>query len=290
MLGFMLLLTLLFWWIPKGKSKELRRTALQPILPFQKRVSYSPAQKNSLDFAPARIKGAEGRVPTLSASLLQVQDQERRRIARELHDSTAQVLCALAVNLDRASSLALNEEALGILQDSRALLEQVTTEIRTMSYLLHPPMLDELGLEYVLPWYTEGFSKRSGISTRLTLQPDLGRLPREVELALFRITQEALANVHRHSGSATAHISLCRNSESVILVVEDQGCGLPQDALQAGARPYAKLGVGIAGMRERAGQLGGSVTISCNSGTTVQAVLPLQEASAAAPEARFAVA
>jgi signal transduction histidine kinase len=152
-------------------------------------------------------------------------------------------------------------------------VEATTQEIRTMSYLLHPPMLDELGLEYVLPWYIEGFSRRSGISVDLQVPKGFGRLPRDTELALFRITQEALANVRRHSGSDNAHVRLSRQADSVMLEIQDEGRGLPPDAQIGFDRGGGGLGVGLAGMRERVRQLGGTIEVTCAGGTTVRAVL-----------------
>jgi signal transduction histidine kinase len=149
-------------------------------------------------------------------------------------------------------------------------------EIRTVSYLLHPPILDELGLEGVLRWYAQGFSGRSGIEVRTHIRECRGRMPYEVELALFRIVQEALTNVHRHSGSPTADITLVREDSSVILEITDQGKGVPAPVLEATPETMATLGVGIAGMRERVRQLQGTLSITASSkGTTIRVVLPL---------------
>lgn len=232
---------------------------------------------------PGSASTAEGMAPPtaedllrdFSASLLHLQDEERRRIARELHDTTAQTLGALAMNLERLQFLVRDSEAGTLITESKKLVEQVTAEVRTTSYLLHPPILDDLGLEYVLPWFTEGFSKRSGVSVQLKIQPALGRLPQEIELALFRIAQEALTNVYRHSGSRTVMVSLLQDARSVTLAVQDHGCGLPPGVLQSAQGRGGSLGVGIAGMQERVRQLGGHLTLSSNRGTCVQAVLPL---------------
>jgi signal transduction histidine kinase len=177
-----------------------------------------------------------------------------------------------------------------LLAESGGFVEEVTQEIRTVSYLLHPPMLDDLGLEYVLPWYAAGFGQRSGIETTLDVQPDLGRLPCEIELTLFRTVQEALANVHRHSGSPRVAIALSLNAHDVTLEIRDQGRGLPRgvlDAVMGATQPVAPIGVGIAGMRERVRQLKGQMQISSTEGgTTIRTVLPVPaRQSAAAPPA-----
>jgi signal transduction histidine kinase len=223
---------------------------------------------------------AEDSYRDLSGRLLRLQDEERRRFARELHDSTAQVLGALAINVDRSLHLARAGEVTrlaDVLRDSGKIVEEVTQEIRTVSHLLHPPMLDDLGLEYVLPWYADGFGRRSGIAVTLDIQPDLGRLPSEIELTLFRIVQEALANVHRHSGSPSVSIALSRTADAATLVVGDRGRGLPRAILEAVmGEASAPIGVGMAGMRGRVNQLSGVLDIASNrQGTTIRAVLPL---------------
>jgi signal transduction histidine kinase len=228
---------------------------------------------------------AEDSYRDLSGRLLRLRDEERRRIARELHDSTAQMLGALAINVDRsitlahAGNLAALQQVLG---ESVHFVEEVTQEIRTVSYLLHPPMLDDLGLQYVLPWYANGFSQRSGIRTDLDIEPTIGRLPSEIELTLFRIVQESLANVHRHSGSPSVFIGLRRDRDSATLVVSDRGSGLPQRVLDASTTGVGSIGVGIAGMRERVRQLRGKMEIASDAGgTTLRTVLPLAEMAAA---------
>jgi len=225
---------------------------------------------------------AEQELGDLSGRLLRLQDEERRRLARELHDSTAQVLGAAAIALDRARScLGGGRVMLGsLLEDSATHLEHATQEIRTLSFLLHPPMLDDLGLEYALPWYVEGFSRRSGIEVRLDVPADLGRMPEEVELTLYRIVQEALANVRHHSGSRAASLTLFRDPGSVTLEIVDQGCGI-RVSLETGS--VVELGVGIAGMRERVRQLGGRIAIQGDEGGTVVRVdLPLPATTASA--------
>ncbi len=214
-------------------------------------------------------KAAEEALHKLSGRLLRLQDEERRRLARELHDSTAQLLVGLSINLSlvRESAGALEPRAQRALAESRTLLDRCLRDLRTVSYLLHPPELDELGLESALASYADGFAQRSGIQVDLDVAPDLGRLPQEAETALFRIVQEALSNIHRHSGSGTASIRLAREPSEVTLKVSDRGRGICADAVP---------GVGIASMRERAQQLGGRLdVVSPNGGTTVRAVIPL---------------
>jgi len=224
------------------------------------------------------LKQAEASLRRLSGRLLHLQDEERRRISRELHDSTAQALAGLAMNLsllsDRVS--ALDPAARRALAESLALTEQCAREIRTVSYLLHPPLLEEVGLASALRWYAEGFTKRSGIRVELDMPPELGPLPRDVEIALFRVAQESLANVHRHADSATACIRLVRSRAEILLEISDQGRGILPGVLEKSAGGGAGLGVGIAGMWERVTQLGGQLTVSSTGqGTTVRATLPV---------------
>ena len=205
---------------------------------------------------------------TLSTRLLDMQDRERRRIARELHDGTAQNLFAMTIGLSRLLQQTIPPDLKGTLEECLALCEQSRQEIRTLSYVLHPPMLDEAGLVSALKWYTGGFSERSGIRVDLALEPDPGRLPLEIETVLFRVVQECLANVHRHSGSALASVRLQRKTDSVILQVQDWGHGIPPEV--------GRAGVGIPGMRERLSQLLGHLEIeSGGQGTTITVTVPL---------------
>ena len=172
-------------------------------------------------------KQAEAALRELSARILKVQDEERRRLARELHDNTAQTLAAIAMNLSvlRQATGTPEERVEKLLTDCDKLVDRSAKEIRTVSYLLHPPMLEEFGLVRAAREYAEGFAQRSGIRVELDLAEDLGRLPRDAELALFRVLQESLGNVHRHPGSATAAIRLARAADTVTLEVRDAGCG-----------------------------------------------------------------
>jgi signal transduction histidine kinase len=233
----------------------------------------------------------------LLGTLLQAQDEERRRIARELHDSTAQTLLGVALTLDRLQKIAprLSEAALALLSESSGLLAQAQREIRTFSYLLHPPALEEAGLAPALRDYVGGFSRRTGIKVDLEIAPELERLSRETELALYRIAQEALANIHRHSGSATARLRLsyerAENADGrLALVVEDDGADGPAPAHAFSAskpRAAEAAGVGLASMRERLRHLSGWVEIAPRkTGMTVRAVIPLENARQASPSAR----
>ena len=211
----------------------------------------------------------------LSLRLLRTQDEERRRIARELHDSTGQKLAALAMNLSviGKSAETLDARARKTLTESLALLDQSAREIRTLSYLLHPPLLDERGLAAAVRWFADGFTQRSGVQVNLEAPADSQRLPEEIEIALFRIVQEGLTNIHRHSGSSTATIRLVVDQSHVQLEVLDAGKGLPKPRSNGYVAP---LGVGITGMRERVKQLGGQMKIESGSrGTTVSVTLPL---------------
>lgn len=220
-------------------------------------------------------KRVETALHQLSGRLLELQDDERRRIARELHDTTAQNLAVLSMNLHSVRDKVFGQRPRQAVVESLALAERCSQEIRTLSYLLHPPLLDELGLMSALRSYTAGFTQRTGIQIELKMD-EIGRLPRDVEITLFRIVQEALTNVHRHSGSPRAEIRVFRDPREVQLQIADAGRGVPPEKLDL-ISDGANLGVGIAGMRERARQLGGHLKIGSSSGgTTITVILPLR--------------
>jgi PAS domain S-box-containing protein len=209
----------------------------------------------------------------LSHELMRTQDAERRQIARDLHESVGQTLAALKMtlsNLDHAH--AENGDIRAHLQQARGLAEDAIREIRVVSYLMHPPMLDEAGLGPTLEWYARGFSDRSNIQATVEVKRDLGRFSQQIETTVFRIVQEALTNVHRYSGSHAATIRVVRSDDQVLVEIADQGCGLHSIAPGRNTR----LGVGIAGMRERVKQLNGVFEMESRPGhgTTVRAVLP----------------
>jgi signal transduction histidine kinase len=225
----------------------------------------------------ARQERAEKAVRGLSGRLLQAQDQERRRIARELHDSTGQSLAALTMILSklRKKASGVNPELSSELDESERITRSVSDELRTTSYLLHPPLLDEMGLQAGLRWYIEGFKGRSNIKVSLNLPKNLERLPADLELMIFRVVQECLTNVHRHSESPSATISLCNSNGMLKLEIRDQGKGMPADRLVAVTGP-GTVGVGLRGMRERVKAFGGELEIMSDSqGTVVRAVIPL---------------
>ena len=219
----------------------------------------------------------------LSARLMHAQDQERRRIARELHDSTAQTLSALAVNLALLKQHADEPggRASDLLAESEALVDEASREIRTVAQLLHPPQLEEAGLAAAVRGYSTSFAERSGVDLDLDVPLALtARLPQDVETAIFRILQEGLTNIHRHSGSPTAGVRLALEDSEVTLEVRDQGRGMPLEILDTSGS-IAGLGVGVAGMRERVRQLGGRLEIASGSaGTTVKAILPVSDGHA----------
>lgn len=215
----------------------------------------------------------------LSVRLLKAQDEERRRIARELHDGVGQLLAAMTMSVPKllANNSNLDEESIKIVKEVESLIEEALRDIRTMSYLLHPPLLDEIGLAPALQWYVGGFSERSSIGVQLEMDPELGKLPRDIDLSLFRIVQECLTNIHRHSGSPTANISLSRFGNDVILKIRDEGNGIPPEVNQK-ITSGDSVGVGIRGMRERLRQFGGRLDVQSDSkGTIVTAVLPARQ-------------
>jgi PAS domain S-box-containing protein len=232
-------------------------------------------------FAAARDiterKRIEKELRQLSGYLLEAQDEERRRIARELHDSTAQNLAAITLNLSLLEeSVGKDERARETLAESISLAQQTLDEIRNISYLLHPPLLDQMGLAAALEYYADGFSRRSGISVTVEISPELGRLPEDVERTLFRVVQECLSNILRHADSPTAKVRVVRNPEGIVLDVVDRGRGMHTPPVEKLDGAPARPGVGIPGMRERVRLLGGQLEIRTGArGTTVHVTLPL---------------
>lgn len=227
-------------------------------------------------------KDAETSLQRLSVRLLQLQDEERRRIARELHDSTGQSLAALVIHLSAVNEriAELDPTSAEILREAMMLSQQASDEIRTLSYLLHPPTLDLAGLPSALKWLIDGFTQRSKLQVDLEMSSELGRLPQNLETALFRIVQESLTNIFRHSGSPSARIRISRHAGVVNLEISDQGAGISPDTLATLNGTGGELGVGIRGMRERVRQLGGSLEIhSGKKGTTIAVALPSGESA-----------
>jgi PAS domain S-box-containing protein len=233
-------------------------------------------------------RNAEEALRKLSGRLLGIQDQERRRIARELHDSLGQYLAGLKIAIDLLSDSPPARKNAELLAECRDILEKSIVETRTLSHLLHPPLLDEAGFSSAASWFVSGFSQRSGIPVSLDLPPDMPRLSEAVEIALFRVLQESLTNVHRHSHAASAEIKVENDAEQITIEVMDHGHGMPARVLQQLKGDGIKLGVGLAGMRERVHELSGNFEVTSDeNGTVIRASVPLalREESATAQEA-----
>ena len=230
-------------------------------------------------------KRAEEAVRLLSARLLQLQDMERRKVARELHDSIGQYFVSLKMNFDFMRSEPSAVERERILEDCRDLLDRGIVEARTLSHLLHPPLLDEAGFLSAARWYVEGFTDRSKIQVKLDTPDNLPRLGKDIELALFRVLQESLTNIHRHSGTRSAEISLTTRDGKIRMTVRDFGKGIPASLLKQFEETRSGTGVGLAGMRERMSELGGTMELSSNGpgGTLLEVMIPLPPADGKAP-------
>lgn len=234
--------------------------------------------------ADRRVQSSLSRLRALTTRLMRAQDDERRRIAQMLHETTAQDLAALKMLLARLgrTSTGLSVADRNILVESSDLADHAMSGVRTLSYLLHPPFLEENGLLSAVRWYSAGFADRSGITIDLDQPPSFPRLPADVEMTLFRVVQEALINIHRHAKSPTARIKLRLDSDLVTLEVEDRGVGMPEEMISRARFEDGLLGVGVAGMRERLKQLGGELEIeSGDHGTLVRARLPVAQPSTA---------
>jgi PAS domain S-box-containing protein len=223
--------------------------------------------------AEEKLAESEKSLRTLSLHLLRTQDEERRRIGRDLHDSLGQMLTAIKMGLQ---SIAPSRERDKQLSRCVQLADDCIKEVRTISYLLYPPMLEELGLRSAIPWYLDGFAGRSGIRTTFTVSAEFDRLSRDVELVLFRVLQEGLTNVHRHSRSSVAHVRLLTEGVNSILEIRDEGKGMSAEvASQATALHSASAGVGLRGMNERLRQLNGRLELSSSKkGTVLRAIVP----------------
>ncbi|HEX4425253.1 MAG TPA: CHASE3 domain-containing protein [Terriglobales bacterium] len=225
--------------------------------------------------AELNARDSEESMRRLTVRLLQLQDEERRKFSRELHDSLGQYLSGVKMNLDMLASTEPAPPRL--LTESIYLLDQAISETRTISHLLHPPLLDEAGFASAAKWYVEGFAQRSGIEVTADLPDGLNRFPKTVELGLFRVLQESLTNIHRHSGSPKAEIALKMLSGNVLLTVRDFGRGVPSELLTIFQAKGTNAGVGLAGMRERIRELGGRLDIqSTGGGTLISVTMPLE--------------
>lgn len=231
--------------------------------------------------AEARLATSEKSLRDLSMHLLRTQDEERKRIGRDLHDSLGQYLAVLKMNLESLESVSETNADGNAEQLASAvrLADDALREVRTISYLLYPPLLEEMGLKSAIPWYLDGFSKRSHIQTTFEVDPNFGRMSPEGELALFRILQESLTNVHRHSGSESAAVRLWRVAGEAVLEIADRGKGIsPQLLREFGDSWAGSLGVGLRGMNARVTQLGGKLEVRSNgNGTVVTARVPVDE-------------
>ena len=252
------------------RESEDRFRALADALDTQVQFRTQELQRRN-----AEILGQSELLRDLSGRMMVTQDQERRRIARELHDSAGQSLAALSMNLARIEQDLKHDPAhlAKAVTDAQERLRILSQEIRTTSYLLHPPLLDEIGLSSALHWYTEGLGERSVLDINLSVADNLQRLDPEMELAIFRLVQECLTNIHRHSGSKTAQIRLAREADKICVEVQDQGQGMSQERI---AEVRSKgAGVGIRGMRERVRQLHGELVIESGAGgTRITATFP----------------
>jgi len=271
----------------RGKAEASRALAYEALQHTNEKLRIEIQERTE---AQQNLQDSERRMRELSLRLLRLQDEEHRRIGRELHDSLGQYLAALKMGLDAThSSLAGNGNTLRALErlaECDHLLDTSIREVRTMSYLLHPPLLEECGLRSAIPSYVEGFSRRSGIRVTVEIAPNFARLGDEAEMALFRVLQESLTNVHRHSGSATALVRAELRDDMAILEVADQGQGIGSEA-RGEAPPRA--GVGLQGMSERVRQLGGELHMESSAGgTTIRAALPITLPQAGEVKARAA--
>jgi signal transduction histidine kinase len=225
-------------------------------------------------------KRAEDAARSLSGRILTLQDEERRKIARGLHDSLGQYLASLKMNLDLLEAGNGNREKLA--SECSEIVEKCLTETRTISHLLHPPLLDEAGFGSAAQWFVDGFAQRSGIEVNIDLPPKLNRLHKDVEIALFRALQEGLTNVHRHSGASAVDIRVLVDTEQVLLEISDNGRGIPKKQLAQLSAGNGATSVGIAGMRERVRELRGSFEIkSGRTGTKVILAIPLLQRDSA---------
>src|SRR5215471_10963802 len=243
---------------------------------LRERATAEEALRRAHDALESLVEQRTAALRRLSVKLLRVQDEERRRIARELHDSLGQDLTAAKISLDMLAQESNLDSS--HLRDARALVDRSISDTRTLSHLLHPPLLDEAGFVSAAKWYVEGFGQRSGISTQLDLPSHMLRLPRRTEVALFRILQEALTNVHRHSGSRAVNVSVTSSDSAVVLTIKDFGVGVPREVLDRFWKT-GNVGVGLAGIRERLKELGGALEINSDiDGTLLKATIPVSPA------------
>jgi len=260
----------------KESASKLRSARDQLEQRVKERTSELSRINENLTWEIKERERAEGDLRNLSAKVLRIQDEERRRFARDLHDGVGQILTGALIAVSQASS---SSEPLPIacqsgLRDVEDLLQQAVREVRTVSHLLHPPLLDESGLFSAVRWYAEGFSKRSGLKLRLEFDERADRFDQDVETGLFRILQEALTNVHRHSQAEAVQIKITAREGRLMLSIKDDGKGMPAEALAMTAN--GSQGVGLSSMRERSALLGGTFNVETNgSGTLIVVSVPI---------------
>lgn len=265
----------------EGGRARMVRLSLNPIKNSHPRtISMVATEMTELVEANEALRSNEESLRQLSSRLLQLQDEERRRISRDLHDITGQKLAFQSMGLSQVLNRKpdiLDEDSRRVLLECSTLSKQVSEEIRTLSYLLHPPLLDELGLSSAVRWYAEGYERRTGIEVKVDIATDFVRLPADAEVTLFRVIQESLTNVHRYSGSLKAYVRLKENADTVELQIGDFGKGMHPDMVDLQSGKRVRLGVGIQGMKERMRLLGGKLEIGSQpqQGTVVTATLPV---------------
>jgi two-component system NarL family sensor kinase len=273
----------------EGRPKLVRFT-LRPLKDSDiHKVGVVATELTELVEANEALKSNEESLRQLSARLLQLQDEERRHIARDLHDVTGQKLAVLSMALSRVLNRPngnLDADSQRALTESLAWSKEVAAEIRTLSYLLHPPLLDELGLSSAVKWYLAGFTSRTGILMETEIPSDIQRLSPDAEVAIFRVLQESLTNVHRYSESPNAVVRMDVTADEIKLEIQDFGKGVQSSRASSPNGSVARLGVGIQGMTERMRQLGGKleITSSPNKGTLVAATIPLSSLAAIPPQ------
>jgi PAS domain S-box-containing protein len=261
-------------------TKHGRRIVVESRQALQRDEQGRPSRIIEVNRDITARREAEESLRNLSARLLQLQDEERRRIARELHDTTGQSLSALAIHLSAVKDRIAGKDpvASDILGEALTLSQEASDQTRTLSYLLYPPTLDFSGLKSALEWFVEGFAQRSKIRVDLDLSLGQERVPQSLETTLFRIVQESLTNIYRHSGGSSAMVRGRRQGNLVSLEISDNGKGIPPELLASLNGPGGQVGVGIRGMKERARQLRGRLRIkSSETGTTIIVVLPIPE-------------
>lgn len=267
------------WGTAHGNGPFVKHDPIHNAILLQSFLAVLSVSGLSLAAVISERARAEYALRNLSRRLMQLQDEERRRLARELHDSTGQNLVALQMNLAALNQRISRSDrgSADLLADSIGILDRVVKEIRTLSYLLYPPLLDEAGLPSALQWYIDGLVQRGSLAIDLHISSDVGRLPQELETAIFRIVQECLTNIHRHSGSSVARIALTTKRGQAILRIRDEGRGVPAQLLGDPAANPSSFGVGIRGITERVRELDGKLRIkNAMPGTIVEVILPLQ--------------